>query len=87
MDLNSGVLIILSFVKICSVLKKLYVREHTVTDLINALPDNSSVNTVQHARIDEAVLSMSSVPSSCGTMVFYNPFLNNGSVNTLPRKR
>jgi hypothetical protein len=26
-----------------------------VTDLINALPGNSSVNTVQHATVDEAV--------------------------------
>jgi hypothetical protein len=33
-----------------------------VTDLINALPGNSSVNTVQHATIDEAVFSMSSAP-------------------------
>jgi hypothetical protein len=29
-----------------------------VTDLINALPGNSSVNTVQHATIDEAVFSV-----------------------------
>jgi hypothetical protein len=28
---------------------------YTVTDLINALPGNSSVNTVQHATIEEAV--------------------------------
>jgi hypothetical protein len=28
---------------------------HAVTDLINALPDNISVNTVQHATIEEAV--------------------------------
>jgi hypothetical protein len=27
----------------------------TVTDLINALPGNNSVNTVQHATTDEAV--------------------------------
>jgi hypothetical protein len=32
------------------------------TDLINAVPGNSSVNTVQHATIDEAVVSMSSAP-------------------------
>jgi hypothetical protein len=30
--------------------------------LINALLGNSSVNTVQHATIDEAVFSMSSAP-------------------------
>jgi hypothetical protein len=29
--------------------------EHTVTDFINALPGNRSVNTVQHATTDEAV--------------------------------
>jgi hypothetical protein len=29
-----------------------------VTDLINALPGNSSVNTVQHATIEEAVFSV-----------------------------
>jgi hypothetical protein len=34
-----------------------------VTDLINALPGNSSVNTVQHATIDEAVFSVSAVTS------------------------
>jgi hypothetical protein len=60
---------------------------HTVTDLINALPGNSSVNTAQHATIDEAVFSMSSAPSSGGTSVTCNPFLSNGSVNTPPRKR
>jgi hypothetical protein len=30
----------------------------TVTDLINALSGNSSVNTVQHATIEEAVFSV-----------------------------
>jgi hypothetical protein len=34
----------------------------TVTNLMNALPGNSSVNTVQHATVDEAVLSTSSAP-------------------------
>jgi hypothetical protein len=29
-----------------------------VTDLLNALPGNSSVNTVQHATIEEAVFSV-----------------------------
>jgi hypothetical protein len=28
---------------------------HCITDLMNALPGNSSVNTVQHTTIDEAV--------------------------------
>jgi hypothetical protein len=58
-----------------------------VTDLINALPGNSSVNTVQHATIDEAVFSMSSAPSSGGKTGLCNPFLSIGSVNTLPRMR
>jgi hypothetical protein len=31
---------------------------NTVTDLINALPGNSSVNTIQHATIEEAVFSV-----------------------------
>jgi hypothetical protein len=33
---------------------------YIVTDLINALPGNSSVNTVQHATIEEAVFSVDS---------------------------
>jgi hypothetical protein len=33
-----------------------------VTDLINALPSNSSVNKVQHATINEVTFSMSSDP-------------------------
>jgi hypothetical protein len=61
--------------------------QHIVTDLINALPGNSFVNTVQHATIDEAVFSMSSAPSSGGTTGLCNPFLSNGSVNTLPREQ
>jgi hypothetical protein len=34
-----------------------------LTDLINPLPGNSSVNTVQHATIEETVFSMSAVTS------------------------
>jgi hypothetical protein len=45
-----------------------------VTDLINALPDNSSVNTVSHAKIDETVFSLSSAPSSSGTTELCNRF-------------
>jgi hypothetical protein len=37
-----------------------------VTDLINALPGNSSVNTVQHATIEEAAFSVSAVTSRSG---------------------
>jgi hypothetical protein len=34
---------------------------HIVTDLINALPGNSSVNTGQDATIEESVFSVSAV--------------------------
>jgi hypothetical protein len=51
-------------------------------DLINALQGNTSVNTVQHATIEEAVFSMSSAPSSDGTTGLCTPLLGNGSVNT-----
>jgi hypothetical protein len=64
-----------------------YTRHNIVTDLINALPDNVNVNTVQHATIVEAVFSMSSAPGSSGITGLCNPFLSNGPVNTLPRKR
>jgi hypothetical protein len=33
------------------------------TDLINALPGNSHVNTIQHATTEEAVISVSAVMS------------------------
>jgi hypothetical protein len=33
-------------------------RNNIVTDSINALPGNSSVNTVQHATVEEAVFSV-----------------------------
>jgi hypothetical protein len=62
-------------------------KNYIVTDSINALPDNSSVNTVQHATIDEAVFSMPSAPSNVGTTGLCNSFRSNGSVNTLPRKQ
>jgi hypothetical protein len=35
-----------------------FISEHIVTDLINALPDNNSVNIVQHATIEETVFSV-----------------------------
>jgi hypothetical protein len=34
-----------------------------VMDLINALPGNRSVNTIQHATVEEAVFSVSAVTS------------------------
>jgi hypothetical protein len=39
---------------------------------------------VQNATIDEAMFSVSSTPSSCGTTRLCNPFLGNSSVNTFP---
>jgi hypothetical protein len=57
-------------------------RLKIVTDLINALPGNSSVNTVQQSTIDKDVISMPSAPNSGETTR-----LCNGSVNTLPRKQ
>jgi hypothetical protein len=58
---------------------------HIVTDFINAFPGNSSVNTVQHATVDDAVFSVSFAPSSCGTTGLCKPLLGNDSVNTFPR--
>jgi hypothetical protein len=37
-----------------------------VTDLINVLPGNSSVNTAQHAAVEETVFSVSAVTSRIG---------------------
>jgi hypothetical protein len=42
---------------------KLTIQMHIVMDLINALSRNSSVNTVQHAAVKEAVFSISTVTS------------------------
>jgi hypothetical protein len=39
---------------------------NTVTDLINTLPGNSSVNTVQHEAIEEAVFSVESADAPIG---------------------
>jgi hypothetical protein len=64
-----------------------YTRDNLVSDLINALPGNSYVNTVRHATIGEAVSSVSFTPSSGGTTELCNPFLSNDSVNTLLRNR
>jgi hypothetical protein len=40
--------------------------KNIVTDLINALPGNSSLNKVQHATIEEAVFSVSAVTTRSG---------------------
>jgi hypothetical protein len=41
--------------------------KYVVTDFINALPGNSSVNTVQHATIYEAVFP--TTPAPCSLLV------------------
>jgi hypothetical protein len=56
--------------------------DDNIADLINALPGSSPVNAAQHATIQEAVFSMSSASSSCGTTGLCNPCLSNGLVNT-----
>jgi hypothetical protein len=55
--------------------------QNILMDLINELPGNSSVNTGQHARIHEAVFSLSSAQNSAGTTGLCNQLLGNGSVN------
>jgi hypothetical protein len=57
---SQTLLIDLALQRMCSFL------DRNVTDLINALPGNSSVNTVQHATIEEAVFSVSAVTSCSG---------------------
>jgi hypothetical protein len=41
--------------------------EYIVTNLINALPGSSSVNSVHYATIEEAVFSVSSAQKTEGT--------------------
>jgi hypothetical protein len=52
----------------------IFVEINIVTDLINGLPGNSSVNTVQHATVDEAVFSMYSALSSGGKRGYASRF-------------
>jgi hypothetical protein len=56
------------FWKLLDVIRSLvpcvYMYVYIVMDLINVLPGNSSVNTVQYATIEEAVFSVSAVTSS-----------------------
>jgi hypothetical protein len=68
-------------------LTTLVLAGYIVTDLINALPGNSSVNKVQHATIDEAVFSTSSALSSGETTGLCNPLLGTEEVHTLPRRQ
>jgi hypothetical protein len=42
------------------------IKDDIVTDLINALPGDSSVNMIQHATIEEAVFAVSAVTSRSG---------------------
>jgi hypothetical protein len=53
-----------------------------VTDLINAMPGNSYVNTVQLATIDEAVFSMSSASSNSRNGVLCDQMLGYATVLT-----
>jgi hypothetical protein len=64
-----------------------YCENHNVTYQCIARQRLDKHPALQHATIDEAVFFMSSAPSSGGTTVFCNPFLSNGSVNTLPRRQ
>jgi hypothetical protein len=50
------------------ILKKKKIRYYTVTDFINALPGNSSVDTVQHAKIEEAVFSADATDVPIGSL-------------------
>jgi hypothetical protein len=52
----------------CVCWKYMYIMHlsYIVMDLINALPGNSSVNTVQHSTIDKAVFSVVRATPSAG---------------------
>jgi hypothetical protein len=68
----------------------LYVHPLLGNVLVNKFPRRQFlVNSplLGYTTIDEAVFSMSSAPSSGGTTRLCNPFLSNGSINTLPPKR
>jgi hypothetical protein len=47
---------------------------NAVTDLINALSDNSSVNTTQHTTLEEAVFSVSALTSQQWIMITWHVF-------------
>jgi hypothetical protein len=51
-----------------------------VTDVINAFPCNSSVNTVQHATRDEVVFSMSSASSNSRNGILCDQLLSHATV-------
>jgi hypothetical protein len=55
-------------------------REDIVTDLINALPGSSSVNTVLYATIEEAMFSMSFAPSKSRNGVLCDQWLGYATV-------
>jgi hypothetical protein len=46
--------------------KHIYIYIYIYIYLINALPGNSSVNTVQHPKIEEAVFTVSAATSRSG---------------------
>jgi hypothetical protein len=54
-----------------------------VTDLVNALPDSSYINTVQHITIDEAVFSTMPAPSNSRNGVLCDQLLGYATVLTV----
>jgi hypothetical protein len=58
----------------CDVYRFPDVTKYAVTVLINALPGNSSINTAQHATIEEAVFSMSAVTSQQWIVITWHVF-------------
>jgi hypothetical protein len=51
-----------------------------VTHFINAWPDNSYVNTIESATVDEAVFSMSSAPSNCRNGTLFERLLDYATI-------
>jgi hypothetical protein len=76
---------VLWFFETKSVIKtqRRYRTQCIVTDLINALPGNSYVNTVKQAAIDEAVFSMLSAASNSRNGVLCNQLLGYATVLTI----
>jgi hypothetical protein len=61
----------------------LQIEGNILTAFINALPGNSSVNTVQYTTIEEAVFTMSSAPSNGRNAVLSDQFLGYAKVLTI----
>jgi hypothetical protein len=56
---------------------------YIVTDVINALPGNSYVDTVKQATIDEAVFSILSAPSNSRNGILCDQLLRYATVLTI----